>query len=310
MQLPAELREKIDNLLGTENRAALSTAATDVSLKYRRETTNSLQIESLQQAKAYVATRLPATWCAVTNVLNSFLEIEPDFAPHTMLDLGAGPGTATLAAAHLWPDIRPTLVEPNENLRHIGQSLVGGNWEAKKLENFQPQENYDLVIASYVFNELSNDFMAALQSYWDKTEAALILIEPGTPQGYQTIMKARKFFLGIGAAIAAPCPHELTCPLEAADRWCHFNVRVDRSRLHRQVKENAQLSYEDEKFSYLIVTRKPYELPRFRALGHPHGQKVVTLETCQSDGQFTVMQVSKRDDDYKLIRKMDWGDKA
>ncbi len=312
MQLPTELRARIDALLSSENKKALSSAAQDVSLKYRREgDASNLQISSIAEAQAYIATRLPATWCAVTKTLQFYLEIDPEVEIDSILDLGAGPGTATLAAQNIWPKAATTLFEPNQYLRDIGQQLVdGGNWQSAHLQKLSTDQKYDLVLSSYVLNEINGDLKDILQNIWTATEKTLVIIEPGTPHGYETILKARDYFLSINANIAAPCPHEIECPLRSTERWCHFSVRVDRSKLHLQTKADARLSYEDEKFSYLVVTRHKTPKPRFRALGQPHGQKVVTLETCQSSGQFEVIQLSKRSADYKLVRKMDWGDAA
>ncbi len=309
MQLPAELRDRIESLLSTEDRRKLSAAYSDVSRKYRREDEQrDLQISSDDEAKAYLATRFPATWCAVSDVLSRFVDIDPDFSPLSVLDLGAGPGTATLAARNLWPDITPTLIEPNTYLRNLGKDLLEGEWISQKLQQFPIEKNYDLVIASYVFNEIEADATSVFNSIWDRMNGAFVMIEPGTPQGYRTILAARDHFLKLGANIAAPCPHQQACPLAGSDRWCHFSVRVDRSRLHRQVKPDASLSYEDEKFSYLVITKNPTKKPYFRALGEPHGQKVISLETCQDDGAFEIVRLSKRDSLYKTVKKAGWGD--
>ncbi len=311
MQLPAELRAHIDALLSSENKKNLSAAAQDVSLKYRRESSSSnLQIASSAEARAYVATRLPATWCAVTKTLQAYLKTIPEAQINSILDLGAGPGTATLAAQNIWPDADATLLEPNFYLSGIGKELVKGNWQTDSLQNFSVSKKHDLTLSSYVLNEIESDLTEILQKIWSLTTKALVIIEPGTPHGYATILKARDYFLSISANIAAPCPHHLGCPLKHTDKWCHFSVRVDRSKLHLQTKADARLSYEDEKFSYLIVTRHETPKPRFRALGFSHGQKVVSIETCQQNGEFNVMQLSKRDPDYKLVKKMDWGDGA
>lgn len=310
MQLPADLRERIEIVLGQSDRKALTSAATGVSLKYRRESQSAnLQISSLAEAKAYVATRLPATWCAVSDVLHKIQDIASDFSPSSLLDLGAGPGTATLAAKNIWPDLKATLIEPNSYLKEIGQLLdTSSQWHSEKLQTLSIDQNYDLIISSYVLNEIESDLTPILERAWNATSHTLVLIEPGTPQGYATILKAREYFLSKKNNIAGPCPHELECPLKNSGRWCHFSVRVDRSRLHLQIKADARLSYEDEKFSYLVVTKTATPKPRFRALGEPHGQKVISLETCQSNGAFEITEVSKRSPDYKLIKKMDWGD--
>ena len=52
-------------------------------------------------ALAYALARMPATYAAVAAGLNALSEIKPDFAPATLLDVGAGPGTATWAAAEI-----------------------------------------------------------------------------------------------------------------------------------------------------------------------------------------------------------------
>ena len=38
--------------------------------------------------------------------------------------------------------------------------------------------------------------------------------------------------------------------------WCHFTQRLPRSRAHKQIK-GAELPFEDEKFSYVALTRAP-----------------------------------------------------
>lgn len=307
MQLPADLRAKIEALLSADNRQILANAADSVSRKYRRLENGSLQIASDTEARAYLATRFPATWCAVTEALNRLKEINPDFNPTTSLDLGAGPGTASIAAQYHWPELEPSMLEPNASLRAIGQVIAGGEWQTARVENYAFDKEYDLVIASYVFNEVEGDLSSILQKIWEKS-SVFVMIEPGTKQGYATILKARDYFLSIGANIIAPCPHHFECPLKNSERWCHFSVRVDRSRLHRDIKRDATLSYEDEKFSYLIVSKQPTHKPLYRALGNPHGNKVISLETCRADGSFEIVSVSKRSNDYKLIKKSEWGD--
>ena len=41
-----------------------------------------------------------------------------------------------------------------------------------------------------------------------------------------------------------------------APDWCHFTQRLPRSRAHKQIK-GAELPFEDEKFSYVALTRAP-----------------------------------------------------
>ena len=50
------------------------------------------------QAAAYMAARMPACYAAVYKVLEEVSARLPAFAPESMLDFGAGPGTAVWAA--------------------------------------------------------------------------------------------------------------------------------------------------------------------------------------------------------------------
>ena len=52
-------------------------------------------------------------------------EIRPDFAPKSLLDIGAGPGTATWAAAETFPSLQGfALLDANDALRQLALGLV------------------------------------------------------------------------------------------------------------------------------------------------------------------------------------------
>ena len=105
----------------------------------------------------------------------------------------------------------------------------------------------------------------------------------------------------------APCPRADACPVSGSD-WCHFAARVERTSLHRRVKE-AELNYEDEKFSYIAVAREPVALPAARIVRHPlHRPGLITLETCTPRG-FETVRATKRDrETFRAARRADWGD--
>jgi ribosomal protein RSM22 (predicted rRNA methylase) len=119
--------------------------------------------------------------------------------------------------------------------------------------------------------------------------------------------------MAAGYVIAAPCPHQLSCPLDVAGDWCHFGARLPRSALHRQVK-GADLSYEDEKFSYVAAVRPDAglpELPAGRVVRRPQQRKgLVTLDLCARDGSSGHELVSKsKGEAYRRARKASWGDR-
>lgn len=88
----------------------------------------------------------------------------------------------------------------------------------------------------------------------------------------------------------------------------HFAVRLPRTRLHRAAKA-SDLAYEDEKFSYVVLSRTPGARQYSRIIRHPQVRKGhVSLELCTADGVKTVV-ISRRDGDlYSRARKASWGD--
>src|SRR5712671_3655660 len=102
--LPAELKSALDAKLHglSRNDAAQRSAA--ISQTYRGGG-GSASIRTEADALAYALARMPATYAAVTASLNALCEIRPDFTPKRLLDVGAGPGTATWAAAEAFSSL-------------------------------------------------------------------------------------------------------------------------------------------------------------------------------------------------------------
>ena len=167
----------------------------------------------------------------------------------------------------------------------------------------------DLVIAGYYIGELPGDeLLRSAEALWSRTAGLLVIIEPGTPAGFGRIRDVRAHLVGQGAHVLCPCPHDLACPL-VGDDWCHFAQRLNRSRDHRQVK-GAALSFEDEKFSYVALTRrKPEAVARDRVLAAPHVTKAqVATKLCTAQGLVEDVASRRDRDAYKMRRNWRWGD--
>ena len=106
---------------------------------------------------------------------------------------------------------------------------------------------------------------------WNMADKMLLIVEPGTKEGFEVISHAREYFLAGGLHIAAPCTHENKCGLDKDD-WCHFSVRVARSRIHKLIKE-ADVPYEDEKFSYIAIVKDDVTSDGMCILRHPDIRK-------------------------------------
>jgi ribosomal protein RSM22 (predicted rRNA methylase) len=89
--------------------------------------------------------------------------------------------------------------------------------------------------------------------------------------------------------------------------WCHFAQRLPRTKAHRDLK-GAELGYEDEKFSYVALTRRAVTDRASRIVDHPHYRKhLVELSLCTRDG-LRKRTVPRSDPSYKVARKAAWGD--
>lgn len=152
----------------------------------------------------------------------------------------------------------------------------------------------DLITVSYVLKELTADVRTALVDSAAAAAQAVVVVEPGTPDGYARIIEARDRLIAAGLTVAAPCPHSDACPIEPGTDWCHFSARVSRSSLHRQVK-GGSLPYEDEKFSYVVATRFGTEPVAARVTRKPQIRKgQVLLDLCTRDEALRRATVTKR----------------
>ena len=303
--LPNELRSAIDSIAAAYPLASLTDAARRISLAYRQQ--GGYRIESPIEAAAYAASRMPATYSAISA---AFREI--DFPIASVLDLGGGTGAASWAAKRTFGDeVEVTTLEPNPHLRALGEKLHqdkvpfrGGDY--RNLAGIAP---HDLAVFAYSLGEVPPGVaLEALENVYSIANKALVIIEPGTVSSFGFVLRARARLIELGAHIAAPCPHQNNCPLQSGD-WCHFAVRVDRSKLHKILK-GGDLGYEDEKFSYLVALRDPPpEPPRFsRILRHPRIEtKSISLTLCTPEGIAPLVVRAQDKPAFRAARKADWG---
>lgn len=313
-ELPADLRSSLEAKLQGLARDEIAARAALISKTYR-DGGNSRVIATQTDALAYALVRMPATYAAVTASLGAFGELKPDFAPDSLLDVGAGPGTASWAAAETFSSLeRFTLLDINAALQTLALEL-GRNHPRlaamtcrRDIHALDEAEPADLVIASYLIGEVGKaERRTFAERLWAKTRDTLLVVEPGTPAGYARVIELRAQLIADGAHVAAPCPHDGQCPLSAPD-WCHFAQRLPRLRAHIQLK-GAELPFEDEKFSYVVLTREPPPKRSARVLAPPVVGKVeVSAKLCTANG-VKVTKVARRDKAaYAKARRWRWGD--
>lgn len=314
--LPLELSQALQRASAASSLRDLAGRAGRISDTYR-EGGGSGAIRSEADALAYALARMPATYAAVAASLHALGEVRPDFAPKALLDVGAGPGTATWASAESFPSLESfTLLDANGALRRLALALARDSSRLSAMRYDQGDAGAglagapaaDLVVASYVINELDEPARGRLADLmWAKTLDTLLLVEPGTPAGMQRILDLRRRLIAQGAHVMAPCPHDAECPLAPPD-WCHFTQRLPRSRAHKHLKA-AELPYEDEKFMYVALSRSPITLRPARVLAQPELSKVaIAAKLCTSHGIERVTAPRRDKTAYARFRKLDWGD--
>ncbi|MET8471031.1 small ribosomal subunit Rsm22 family protein [Streptomyces sp. NPDC006422] len=266
---------------------------------------------------AYAAYRMPATFEAVRSALDA-LDAASDWSPASHLDIGGGTGAAVWAARDVWPGERDTtVVDWSQPALDLGRELAAAEagskdsvrWERGRI-GAHDVPAADLVTISYVLKELTEgDRADVVDAAASAATGAVVVIEPGTPDGYARVIEARDRLIAAGFHVAAPCPHSAACPIVPGTDWCHFSARVARSSLHRQVK-GGSLAYEDEKFSYVAATRfEPTPVPA-RIVRRPQIRKgQVLLDLCEAEGSLARATVTKKHGEaYREARKADWGD--
>jgi ribosomal protein RSM22 (predicted rRNA methylase) len=284
---------------------------------------------SRADAAAYAAYRMPATVAATASALQETRLSLPGWRPASLLDLGAGTGGAAWAAADELPSIESmTLLEQSAEAMRLGKAIFAAaqsaclraaTWRSWRLASAgMPSADLelaaaDVAIAAYVLGELTSAQQSALVSLAIQAAPVVLLVEPGTPAGHRRILAARGQLMAAGYLVAAPCPHQLHCPLDVEGDWCHFGARLQRSSVHRQAK-GAELSYEDEKFSYVAAVRQPQpdaDVPLGRIVRRPQQRKgLVMLDLCVRDGSVRRELVSKsKGESYRRARKISWGER-
>jgi ribosomal protein RSM22 (predicted rRNA methylase) len=316
--LPLALKAGIQEIVHGLSRNEIARRAQSLSIAYRAGG-NSHQVSDPLDVAAYLLARMPATYAAMAAALNEVAACAPSFSPGAMLDVGAGPGTASFAAIETWPQIQSVrMLDSNPAMLDAARRLAAAHGHAAVAK---PQAitrdiasvtlaSADLVIAGYSLAEIAPAQLgAAVASLWGACTGALVLVEPGTPDGFERIRSARALLLESGARLIAPCPHGLACPIVAPD-WCHFSQRLPRSRDHMLTK-HASVPFEDEKYAYVAAAREGVVLEKYAArIVGPVGRSKtgVTLKLCE-DGHIRHAVIPARERDaFARHRRAGWGD--
>ena len=306
MNLPLENKLQLESLLDGYSLKELKNVASSIMEQYQNNSNKGVDlINSSIASKVYAVYRLPATYSAFGEALKHTLELYKENID-SVIDVGAGSGSASIAVSHLLPNIKNyILLERNKYMMEIGKTLHNFDYINYDLSKDNLDIKADLVISNYVLNELDiNSRINAINKMWNMTNKMMLIVEPGTPEGFSLIIEIRDYLISIGAYVIAPCTHMGVC----LNTWCHFSTRVSRSKLHKDLK-GGDAPYEDEKYCYIAFSKSEITPCKNRILRHPQiNPGFVELEVCSKDG-FKKIKYSKKDKElFKRARKSDAGD--
>lgn len=264
---------------------------------------------------------MPFTHAPILRILQEIRQRIPEFQPKSLLDFGTGPGTAIWAASEVWPCIEKIVgVDVSEPMILLAEKLLNQELarkcEMRRYLTFsEEKEKFNAVIASFVFQEISDERMKilTLQNLLQYAQDFFIVVERGTPMGFDTVKELRELVLSERKDfhVFAPCAHDKQCPLTTG--WCHFKQRVQLTPLQQELfayKDN----YEDQKFSYVVFRRGEREgehsfWPRIVNSPLKRGEHVL-LDVCDKEGDLKRFVASKSQGKsiYYDARKSKWGD--
>ncbi len=319
MFLSPELHFAIEQEIKNLDSNHLVRAYGELSEHYRQRNFEKTSLRlSKEHCVAYAASRMPATYQVAVQIFTELFQCLPSLSIESLLDIGAGPGTCAFALSSMHDFKKITLLEKEPLFFELGKRLFrslnnsafqNAVWLLSDATATTEFSKSDLVIASYSLGEIAPIIR---QNVLDKclkaAQKILIIIEPGTPQGYANLIDMRTQLIAQGFFILAPCPHQNPCPIKKPD-WCHFSKRLPRERFHRLIK-NVDLGYEDEKYCYLIASRIPLVQPALsRIIKKPMKRPGhIYIDLCTESGLRREIVPRSQKEKMRQAKKAQWGD--
>ena len=320
----AELRTALSRAVRGVDERELTRATEALVSRYRSVAPASAPIlASRVHVAAYAAYRMPATHAALSRVLVDVAG--RGLEPRSMLDLGGGTGAAAWAAAGAFESLETiTVLDQVEDALDLGRELVAdASSPALASATFRravagswPELDADLVTVSYVLSELDEAQQDALVADAMRRGRAVVVAEPGTPDGYARVLRVRSVLLRAGWALLGPCPHSADCPL--APRRL-VPLRGSRQPLRRAPSpqgRRAVLRGREVLVGRSCRARGPRTLTAEaisgRILRHPLKRKgFVEFQVCRPDGTAGREVVSKKAGErYRGARDAELGRRA
>lgn len=314
MEIPKILENALEEEVKNKKLSDLKEKAIALSDRYmNNERTGNTLLNNDIDALIYSIIRMPATYCANYMALKYTLELT-NSKINSVIDVGTGTGSMVWALYNSLNINNFICIEREEVMKKLAQKLMNNiniiaNWQDKDIVKESINDRADLVTACYMLNEIKKENRyIAIDKLYKATNELLLIVEPGTPEGFEIIKQVQKYAIENKAYIIAPCTSQSICTLPIND-WCHATVRVQRSKMHKYLK-GGKVPYEDEKFSYIAISKKKVNTVEKRILRHPIIETgKITVKVCEN-GKILEKVITKKEKElFKNIKKKNCGDK-
>lgn len=166
----------------------------------------------------------------------------------TFIDVGAGPGTFSLAFRE-WAGgpVKVMQIETSAVMREQAQKIWGGLYPDEKL--LHKAEGEKVLFFGHSANEMGPEI--ALRYVKEHDPDHLLFIEPGTKEFFPQMLEIRKVLIKKGYNILFPCPTADECPMKGSQAdWCHQFIQV---RQESEVERLSQMVKKDRRNLPLTV---------------------------------------------------------
>ena len=304
MILPQWLQDKVNGLYHDLDKKTLVETRENLTNRYKSQTgQNKSLIESKTDSLLYAISRMPATFSVVYSLVRNLASQGLICDVSSVLDVGSGTGAGYFALKELDESLEIDLVERDRNMVEIFKTLTDRTVEVHLADasTFVAENPADLVMTSYVLSEMTEDVRnRTFDNLAKSSNKYVLVIDTGTPKTYADMMKLKDYAKKSGWKVVAPCMLD-KCPL--VDDYCQFYARVERSSLHKLAK-GGSLSYEDEKYFYLLFAREDFEVEGLRVIRRPViKENNVSLVLCSSSGVETRVFTKKNKEMFKKAKK-------
>lgn len=168
------------------------------------------------------------------------------------IDLGAGPGTFSLAWKELGGKGDFYQVELSQLMREQGKKIWDGFHQEKLYQGIKWEwklQKPRFLLFGHSANEMG---AAAAISYIEKINPDHILfIEPGTKNFFPVMREIRNYLLSHDHSVLYPCPNSQECPMRnSAEDWCHQFIQIKQDA---EIERISQMARKDRKLLPLTV---------------------------------------------------------